>query len=118
MHNYNSSDSFILPKDLLTTIAIHAYRTGGVMKKAMVVKTIRTGKYGLYFIEPQPNTNAKEIANAILGLDGVVEVQITSGSAGYVVTAKKDESEALERFIKRNALRSRYLESHYIMSKR
>ena len=88
------------------------------MKKGIGIKTIRTGKYGLYFIEPQPNTYAKEIANELLGLNGVVEVQITSGSAGYIVTAKKDESEALERFIKRNALRSRYLESHYIISKR
>ncbi len=91
------------------------YAYGGEMEKDKTC--IRNGKYGLYFIEPQPNTNAKELAYQLLGLDDVVEVQITSGEVGYIVAAKKD-SYSLEKFIRKNALKSRYVESHYIISKR
>ncbi|MGC8888981.1 MAG: hypothetical protein ACP5JN_03505 [Candidatus Micrarchaeia archaeon] len=79
---------------------------------------IKASDYGLYFIRPLPNRNAKELASEIIGLDGVIEVQITSGDVGYIVAAKKEGSPALERFIKRNALRSRHIESHYVIQKR
>jgi hypothetical protein len=79
---------------------------------------IKASEYGLYFIEPQPNRNAKELADQLIGIEGVLEVQITSGDFGYIVAAKKDSSIALERFIKKNSLRSRYMDSHYIVFKR
>jgi len=103
-----------------TSVYAHHYHyhatQGGDMKEKNW--NIRTSKYGFYFIEPQPNKDAKSFASELLGLEGVEEVQITSGSVGYIVAARKEGSNALEHFIKKNALKSRYVESHYIMSKR
>ncbi len=90
----------------------------GFMRSNKMQPNIRASDYGLYFIEPQPNRDAKELASELIGIDGVMEVQITSGDIGYVVAAKKEGSFALERFIKRNALKSRHIESHYMVSKR
>lgn len=110
---------FALPNHTACAHHYHSYyfnAYGGEMKERSI--NVRVGKYGFYFIEPQANSNAKDLANKLVWLDGVIEVQLTSGEAGYIVVAKKDSNYALENFIKRNALKSRYIESHYVLSKR
>ncbi|MGC8710076.1 MAG: hypothetical protein ACP5RF_00460 [Candidatus Micrarchaeia archaeon] len=88
-------------------------------KDAWSIDICRHGGYGFYFIKPQPNTNAKEVASQLLGLKGVEEVQITSGDFGYVIKAKNDIDELrnLRGFVGKALQGHKAVEVHYTLRK-
>jgi len=50
---------------------------------------------GYYFIKPQPNRNAKDLASQLLEFPDVEEVALTSGDFGYIVkTSKGSQSDS------------------------
>lgn len=77
-------------------------KTGGSAK--------RKGKlHKFFFVEPQENANADELAEKLISLKSVEEVFVTDGDCGFVVKArfsKEGEPKDVMKFIKGHIGRS------------
>ena len=77
-------------------------KTGGSAKRMS-----RLHKF--FFVEPQENANADELAEKLISLKNVEEVFVTDGDCGFVVKTRfsmEDEPKDVIQFIKNHVGRS------------
>jgi hypothetical protein len=75
---------------------------------------------GYYFIKPQPNRNAKDLASQLLEFPDVEEVILTSGNFGYIVKTSKGQSQSdssIRDFLGKAAEGFGAAEVHYTLKK-
>ncbi len=50
------------------------------------------GIHSFFFIKPKKSTDIDELADKLISIDGVEEVNVTQGDIGYMVKAKFDDN--------------------------